>query len=204
MDTIAKPTKWGLLRETRELAEKAGIDADTGVCHMGLDEYLDFLFPGNIWIHDVSFGKHNDKNYIIRLDYRCDDLKMIVEFDGIQHYQKPDSILKDRDNQKVYESFGYKVVRIPYFIQLTNEVVQTLFGKKIVEPLFPDSVPSMGPKGRNTPAYCCPEGIKRMAKDFKQFPQQYEVNMNALKGMNNEFLSGAELLEEEMKKLNQR
>lgn len=31
-------------------------------------------------------------------------------------------------NQELYESYGYKVVRIPYFIQLSNEVVEKLFG----------------------------------------------------------------------------
>lgn len=203
-DTVAKHTSWGFLRETRELAEKAGIDEDTGVYRTGLDEYLELIFPGSIWIHDEAFGKHGDKNYRIRPDYRCEELKLIVEFDGIQHYQNPDSIIKDRDNQNVYESYGYKVVRIPYFIQLTNEAVRTLFEIRIDGPLFPDSVPSMGPKGRNTPAYCCPAGIKRMAEDFARFPQQYDVNMRALKEMNNEFLSGAKLLEIEMKELCQR
>lgn len=199
-----KQTKWGFLRETKEAAEKAGIDADTGVCRKGLDEYLDLFFPGCKWIHDEPFGIHGDKNYRIRPDYRCEELKLIVEFDGVLHYQNPDSILRDRENQKVYESFGYKVIRIPYFIQLTNEVVFALFGIKIKEELFPKSVPSMGPKGRNTPAYCCPAGIKRMAEDFIRFPQQYVVNMKALKDMVNEFLSGANYLEQEMNKLCQR
>lgn len=195
------PKKWGFLRETKELAIKSGIDADTGVCRSGLDEYLDFIFPGSSWIHDESFGKHGNKNYRIRPDYRCEELKLIIEFDGVQHYQNPDLIIRDLDNQKTYESFGYKVVRIPYFIQLTSEVVFILFGKKIEDDLFPETVPSMGPKGRNTPAYCCPTGIKRMAEDFKRFPQQYEVNMKALKEMRNEFLSGAEILEAKMKEI---
>lgn len=193
--------RWGFLRETKEMAIKAGIDADTGVCRTGLDEYLSIIFPESKWIHDETFGQHGDELYRIRPDYRCEELKMIVEFDGVQHYQNPDAILRDMNNQKIYESFDYKVVRIPYFVQLTNEVVFALFGKKVEEELFPESIPSMGPKGRNTPAYCCPAGIKRMADDFKRFPQQYEVNMKALVEMKNEFLSGAELLEVEMKKL---
>lgn len=38
-------------------------------------------------------------------------------------------------------------------------------------------MPSLGLKGKNSPAYLCYEGIKRMAKEFKQFPEQYEVNL---------------------------
>lgn len=194
-------TKWGFLRETKELASKAGIDSDTGVCRTGLDEYLEVIFPGHIWIHDKTFGKHGEKNYRIRPDYRCDKLMLIVEFDGLQHYQNPDKIRTDEDNTRIYESFGYKVVRVPYFIQFTNEVVKELFGIVVKEKLFPMDIPSIGPKGKNTPAYCCPAGICRMAKEFNRFPQQYEVNMKALLEMDDELLSGATLLLREIRKL---
>lgn len=43
-----------------------------------------------------------------------------------------------------------------------------------------------------------------MAEDFIRFPQQYEVNMKALKEIDNEFLSGAFILEQEINKLCQR
>ena len=39
--------KWGFLRETAELARKAGIDKDTGIHRTGLDEYLKIIFPKN-------------------------------------------------------------------------------------------------------------------------------------------------------------
>ena len=32
---------WGFLRETTELAQKAGIDKDTGLIRTGLNEYFD-------------------------------------------------------------------------------------------------------------------------------------------------------------------
>ena len=32
---------WGFLRETTELAQKAGFDKDTGLIRTGLNEYLD-------------------------------------------------------------------------------------------------------------------------------------------------------------------
>lgn len=193
--------KWRFLKETKDAAEKAGIDKDTGVCRTGLDEYLEVIFPGSEWIHDAPFGNHDGKNYRIRPDYRFEKLKLIAEFDGVQHYQKPDVIRKDKENQKVYESFGYGVVRIPYFIRLTNEVVKILFGVEVAQPLIPENIPSMWPKGHNTSAYCCPAGVRRMAEDFMKFPQQYEVNMKALKEMEDEFLSGAGMLEEMVEKL---
>ena len=119
--------KWGFLRETSELAKKAGIDKDTGLHRTGLDEYLKVIFP-NIedWIHDKTLGKINDITYKSRTDYRSETLKLIIEFDGLQHYTKPDIIEKDIRLTKVYEDLGYKVVRIPYFIQLSNKAVKKL------------------------------------------------------------------------------
>ncbi len=193
---------WGFLRENSIEAEKAGIDEDTGLCRTGLDEYLTAIFPDvHDWVHDKAFGEHNGIKYRIRPDYRSDLLKLIIEFDGLPHYEKPDVILKDAANQKIYESCGYKVVRIPYFIQLTNSAVKKMFGVEIETPLFDGSYPSLGISGRHSPAYLCPLGIRRMAKEFKEYPEQYEVNLKALKDANNPELTGVEFLEAEYNQL---
>ena len=187
---------WGFLRETSELAKKAGIDKDTGLHRTGLDEYLKVIFP-NIedWIHDKTLGKINDITYKSRPDYRSETLKLIIEFDGLQHYTKPDIIEKDNRLTKVYEDLGYKVVRIPYFIQLSNNAVKKLFGIDVKEFLFDESIPSLGYKGHNTPAYLCPAGLVRMVKEFRNFPEQYKTNFDFLKKQNEPFKTGIEFLE---------
>lgn len=187
-------TVWGFLRETAEDAKKAKIDKDTGLERTGLEKYLEVIFPKtNDWIHDEAF-EYNGKKYRIRPDYRSDSLKLIIEFDGIQHYKDPSKIETDRKNTKIYESYGYKVVRIPYFIQLTNKAVEQMFGVKVKEPLFDGKIPSLS-IGKHSPAYLCPAGLQRMAEEFAKFPEQYEVNRKALRKANNPYLSGVELLE---------
>jgi len=194
--------KWGFLRETKVLAEKAGIDKDTGLHRTGLEDYLKVIYPNiNDWIHDKTLGKINGVSYKTRPDYRSENLKLIIEFDGLPHYTNPAIIEKDLKNTELYSGFGYKVVRIPYFIQLTNKAVETLFGVKVSEDLFDGIVPSLGIKGRNTPAYLCPAGIKRMAMDFKKFPEQYQTNIDALKRQNDTFKSGIDFLEKEYNEL---
>ena len=90
--------KWGFLRETAESAKKAGVDADTGLKRTGLEDYLAVIFPNtNDWIHDKPIdnlpeGIKSRK----RPDYRSKSLMLIVEFDGLQHYTKPDNIEKDK------------------------------------------------------------------------------------------------------------
>lgn len=190
--------KWGFLRETTEKAKKAGIDKDIGLHRTGLDEYLKVIFPHiKDWIHDKTLGEVNGKVYKSRPDYRSESLKLIIEFDGLQHYTKPDIIEKDFKLTEVYEQLGYKVVRIPYFIQLTNKAVKIFFGVEVLEELFDEKISSLGIHGLNTPAYLCPAGVKRMAEEFKKFPEQYNTNIEFLKKQNDPFRSGVEFLEKE-------
>ena len=81
----------------------------------------------------------------------------------------------------MYEELGYTVVRIPYFIQLTQSVVKQLFKVDVSQKLFDGTIPSLGSEYRNTPAFLCIAGVERMADEFRYFPEQYEVNMDALK-----------------------
>ncbi|MBP3477346.1 MAG: DUF559 domain-containing protein [Lachnospiraceae bacterium] len=184
------------MRETKEKAISARKDADTGICRTGLEEYLQVIFPDtNDWIHDkvidnLPKGIKTRK----RPDYRSESLKLIVEFDGLQHYTNPEKIKDDKDTIEFYEKLGYKVVRIPYFIQLTNQAVKELFNVCVKEPLFDGSIPSLGVKGKNTPAYLCVAGIERMAKEFVRFPEQFETNKKALLQVDDEYLTGVNAL----------
>lgn len=168
---------WGYLRESKNACKE---DWQTG-----LEEYLAVIFPETTdWVHDKSIPDLTDLNgekTRIRPDYRSESLKLIVEFDGLPHYRYPESVNKDFENQQIYEAAGYRVVRVPYFIQLTNQVVKQLFRKDVEEPLFDDTKPSIGLEWPNTtPAYLCLSGALRMAREYAKFPQQYEVNIKHL------------------------
>ena len=100
--------KWGFLRETKELAQKAGIDADTGLHRTGLEEYLAVIFPDvTDWVHDKTVDTlPKDLKCRKRPDYRSEMLKMIVEFDGTPHYTDPKVIRADMEGVELYERFG--------------------------------------------------------------------------------------------------
>ena len=192
-------TKFGYLRETQEQADKAGIDIDTSVIRTGLDTYLKIIFPEiNDWVHDCKFDNIKELSRK-RPDYRSEELKLIIEFDGLPHYTSPLQILKDSERTRLYESYGYKVIRIPYFIQLSNEVVKELFNRDVKEPLFDDNIPSLTIHSHATPAFLPLCGIKRMAQEFKKFPKQYLTNLTYLKNLPSDFnfINGVELLENE-------
>ena len=171
--------KYGYLRETSELAKKAGLDHDTGLIRTGLDEYLKVIFPNvNDWIHDKTTGIKELGNR--RPDYRSETLKMVAEFDGVDHYKSLKQILRDFNNTEKYEKAGYKVVRIPWFIQLTNDAVKTLFGVEVQEKLFPSTgYPSFN--SEESPDNMCVRGTIRAVDELIDFPPQLDTNIQFLK-----------------------
>lgn len=60
-------------------------------------------------------------------DFRNDTLKLIVEFNGDRHYSN--NKIQKSDNEKLikYTEMGYKVVAIPYFVQLSSDIIKLLF-----------------------------------------------------------------------------
>lgn len=196
---------YGFLREDDISAKKAGIDNKTGICRTGLNKYLSIIFPKiKDWQHNKSFGVTKSGEISRRRpDYMSVSNKIIVEFDGLPHYNNPLNIIRDIDNVNFYEKEGYKVVRIPYFIQLTNKNVEKLFGVKVDKKLFPPNIPSLNPDNKNTPAFLCYEGIKRMAKEYVNFKDDYILEINNLKSLHDPFLTGVDILEKEFDKITQ-
>jgi len=60
--------------------------------------------------------------------------------------------------------------------------------------LFPENIVSMSIEEKSTPAFLCPLGIKRMAKEFLRFKNDYYINLSYLKTLD-ENLSGVNELE---------
>lgn len=168
--------QYGYLRETQESAIKAGLNSD-GICRTGLDAYLKLIFPDiTDWIHDKITG--NTKLGKLRPDYRSESLKLIVEFDGIQHYQNSTQIIKDKINSEKYIAEGYKVVRIPWFIQLTKNTIKELFGVNINDAtvkLLDENITSFS-KEANIENMSV-EGIRRCVNDFIGFKDQFYSNL---------------------------
>lgn len=90
-----------------------------------LGEALKVIFPGKTFIRNKQVPKSGSK---CRPDFRCDELMLIVEFDGHLHYQKGSVQVRDMEKKVTYEIAGYKVVSIPYFVQLSSATIEYFFG----------------------------------------------------------------------------
>lgn len=126
-----------------------------------LGEFLNEAYDSE-WIHDKQFIEGR-----VRPDYRNDIEHLIVEFDGYLHYTKASQILRDKEKDILYRNHGYDVVRIPYFVQLSNEVSLLLFNRYPINPLsyphgFIDSKAVL-------PCDFCELGIQRFLQDLEKY-----------------------------------
>ena len=120
---------WKYLRETNQKYYDPEINTS-------LETYLNYIFPGYEFIYDKPLSKEiiTYRNPAIeyrryRPDARCEKLNLIIEYDGINHYQNQTVILRDYSRDNWFNSLGYKVVRIPYWIQLSLDMIKYLFGE---------------------------------------------------------------------------
>jgi len=131
-----------------------------------LGDALKNIFPNHIFIYNKSVPNSGLKHH--RPDYRCEELQLIVEFDGSEHYTNTQTIKNDQNKDLHYTQCGYKIVRIPYFIQLSEDVIKHLFGVSMKwEQKFPHGF--IVDKGEVLPCDMCSLGIIRFIDDLKRF-----------------------------------
>jgi len=126
---------------------------------------LNELFPNNDFIHDKAVP--NSTNKRLRPDYRSDKMKIILEFDGDSHYCKAQRIKTDIIKDKDYISLGYTVFRIPYFVQMSSELLQMIFNMDIkYKQKYPNGFID---KKAVLPADFCELGVELFRKDLEKF-----------------------------------
>lgn len=130
-----------------------------------LELILKTVVPDLIFVRDKSVPSASNKRY--RPDFRCETEKLIIEFDGDTHYRSSQRILVDFEKDEIYRTMGYRVIRIPYFIQMTEEVFFYIFNREIKFKQmylngFIDSTVIL-------PADFCELGVRRFLKDLDIF-----------------------------------
>lgn len=133
-----------------------------------LKGYLEKIFNKE-FIHNKQIP---DSGLKYRPDYRNEELKLLVEFDGPRHYTSAKTVFLDKKKDKLYSDLGYKVVRIPYFIQIETRTIEALFGIK-------KDIPQVYPHGFNEknvvlPADFCSTGILRFKKELDRFNNVFD------------------------------
>lgn len=101
-----------------------------------ITEYLTESLLGIFLSERFNSDYENDRilkesNIKGRYDYIFYKDKLIVEFDGYRHFNSSKQILSDKNKNKIAEELKFKLIRIPYFVQLDSEVIEYFFGSII-------------------------------------------------------------------------
>jgi very-short-patch-repair endonuclease len=117
-----------------------------------------------------------------RPDFRSESLRLIVEYDGANHYTKASRFLADKSKNRLYTELGYFFIRIPYFIQLDSDTIPLLF-KKYTNDFsnFLDVSHGFISKSATLPADFCSLGIERFEEDLQIFNCAKQEIINSLK-----------------------
>jgi hypothetical protein len=120
-------SEWKYLRESSRKFFDGNMNTE-------LPCYLKSIFPDvNDWIYDKAVPRDileerkSTSFRKFRPDARSEELSLIVEFDGLQHYQSPKTIFSDHQRDEYFSDIGYKVVRIPYFTRLSKSMIEFFF-----------------------------------------------------------------------------
>lgn len=141
-----------------------------------LINYLNLIYPNEEWIHDKRF-----KNYRFRPDYVSHNLRIVVEFDGYQHYTSCRNILNDYRKNEIIEKEGYIIIRVPYFVQLDKQVISNLFKREInIVNDFPHGFIS-DKKTLILPCDFCELGVERFKNDLYKFHYIKDAILKSLK-----------------------
>lgn len=114
----------------------------------------------------------NKKIKTLSANYRPDicihSNKTIIEFDGYRHYQTASVILSDRTRDSYFEKEGYEVIRIPYFVQLCDNVVNILFSHLMAAPVHIEQTYPHGFIDQKAliPADFCELGVEKFLNDL--------------------------------------
>ncbi len=165
------------------------LDPNAFLTEKKLIDYLRLIFPNEIW---TSNRKIPGSSINSRPDYYNDKLKIIIEFDGDStanlkgHYSNAETILKDYKKDKVYKEIGLKVIRIPYFVQMSIDSIHDLFGIEgiKVEQVYPHGFWN---KDAKLPVDYNELGISRFENDLIRLPSIRNDIIDSLKTKITEF-----------------
>jgi len=100
-------------------------------------------------------------------------MKIATEFDGDKHYCDIRTIKRDNDKDLLAKRIGIKVVRIPYWVQLTTETLQYFFNIRGIE-VKQDFPHGFIDKKAVLPASYCELGIERFIYEFRRLPKNVQ------------------------------
>jgi len=142
------------------------------------------LRPTNKWESQQRFyyDKSNKRRYY-KVDCISYDGKIVIEYEGPNHYIDVWKSLRDDARKQYFISAGYTFFRWPYYLQLTKSVAEHYFGP-IDDQLYSDAIQeTYGVSSedsilacgfhstKNTPSNYTYLGVERFLRELNELPE---------------------------------
>ena len=89
-----------------------------------IEEFFKNVTKPDTWKSEKRFYLKDGSRSHFRVDGYNEGLKIIWEYDGPGHYNKEETVERDKKRKKHFISRGYKFIAVPYFCTLTRAVVR--------------------------------------------------------------------------------
>jgi very-short-patch-repair endonuclease len=161
---------------------------------------LQRLYPNREWIYNEYLRDDTGKivktkvGKRVRPDFINKELKLVIEIDGDNtirrgHYSTAEEVLNDQEKDECYQRMGYRVVRIPMYVQLDQKMVKQYFGIDYEKDLYPTChMHGFAHPLILLPADFCELGVERFEKEMAQLPDSVRKEIiGTLKGRIRQF-----------------
>lgn len=142
------------------------------------------LRPNNQWESQQRFyyDKSNKRRYY-KVDCISYDGKIVIEYEGPNHYIDVWKALRDDARQQFFITAGYSFFRWPYYLQLTKSVAEYYFGpidgqlySEAIQETYgvssEDSILACGfHSTKNTPSNFTYLGVERFLSELRKLPK---------------------------------
>ena len=148
----------------------------------GKEIIVDSVIPVDIQMQRCKDNGIEYKFRRYRPDIRIECISLIVEFEGIQHFQNVKKIFEDMERQTYLECLGYKVIRIPFYIQLTKDMIKFYFDVDVTEGSevksgFYSMSTDKTKLNPNCPANFSVAGYQRFLNEFQTYPESTKLEI---------------------------
>ena len=106
-----------------------------------------------------------------------DGREIAIEFDGDQHYRDTLVMKLDLEKEDLADKAGIEVVRIPYWVQLTDDTAKHYFGDLFNGIHIEQDYPHGFIKSKVFPASYCALGVERFMAELHDLPEKEFVEV---------------------------
>lgn len=114
----------------------------------------------------------------LRFDFLLTDIstkqKVAIEFNGYQHYTNPRVILNDERKAEIAKEQKIRLVEIPYWIQLNNEMFKYYFKRQPSTKIIQEYPHGFIDKKATLPAAFCSLGARRFVEEYLKLPKKIQ------------------------------